>query len=100
MNVMACNNCHSSHGMKMGSMVNAKQTCADCHDAPFTVDKYIPGTGITVQNLSVRTHTFNKAVAANHRHGGQRRARIRQEVDTRPKTGEGQARGPPFVFGP
>ncbi len=58
---MACNNGHSSHAMKTGSMVNAKQTCAGCHDAPFTVDKYIPGTGITVQNLSVRTHTFNKA---------------------------------------
>lgn len=59
-NVMACNNCHSSHASNTGAVINAKQTCVGCHDASFTVEKYMPGTGITVQNLSVRTHTFNK----------------------------------------
>jgi predicted CXXCH cytochrome family protein len=58
--VMACNNCHSSHASKAGKVVDAKQTCTNCHDASYTVDKYMPGTGMTVQAVSVRTHTFNK----------------------------------------
>jgi predicted CXXCH cytochrome family protein len=59
-NVMACNNCHSSHASKTGAVIDAKQTCTNCHDASYTVDKYMPGTGLTVQAVTVRTHTFNK----------------------------------------
>lgn len=59
-NLIACNDCHSSHALKDGSMVSAKATCAKCHDASFTLDKYMPGSGSTVSGLTVRTHTFNK----------------------------------------
>ena len=59
-NVMSCNNCHSSHALKTAAVVDAKQTCTRCHDASFTVEKYMPGTGGTVQKVTVRTHTFNK----------------------------------------
>ncbi len=59
-NVMACNGCHSPHAKKDGKVIVAKDTCATCHDASVTVDKYMPGTGSTVQGLTVRTHTFNK----------------------------------------
>lgn len=59
-NVMACNDCHGSHALKDGRKVVAKETCAKCHDASFTVDKFMPGTGMTVNGVSVKTHTFNK----------------------------------------
>ncbi|HSQ03613.1 MAG TPA: multiheme c-type cytochrome [Burkholderiales bacterium] len=59
-NIMSCNDCHSAHAAKDGKVISAKDTCANCHDATFTVEKYMPGTGVTVQGLLLRTHTFNK----------------------------------------
>jgi len=34
-----------------------------CHDASYTVEKYMPGTGQTAAGLFIRTHTFNKGQA-------------------------------------
>jgi cytochrome c551/c552 len=59
-NAASCSTCHSSHASKDGKVIIAKNTCASCHDASFTVEKYMPGTGVTVENVTVRTHTFNK----------------------------------------
>lgn len=59
-NLLSCPDCHSLHAGKK-PVVAAKDTCKTCHDASFTVDKYMPGTGQTVQDLYLRTHTFNKA---------------------------------------
>lgn len=58
-NVASCSDCHSSHG---GSkpMIVAADTCKQCHDASYTVEKYMPGTGQTATGLFIRTHTFNK----------------------------------------
>jgi hypothetical protein len=41
-------------------MKDPKASCAGCHDASYTPDKYMPGTGKTADNLFVRSHTFNK----------------------------------------
>jgi hypothetical protein len=59
-NLMSCSGCHSSHAAKDGKVVVAKDTCAKCHDASYTVEKYMPGAGSTAGGLTVRTHTFNK----------------------------------------
>ena len=59
MNVASCSDCHSAHAGKK-PMIVAKDTCKQCHDGSFTVEKYMPGTGQTVNDLFVRTHTFNK----------------------------------------
>ena len=59
MNVASCSDCHSAHTGKK-PMIVARDTCKQCHDASFTVEKYMPGTGQTVNDLFVRTHTFNK----------------------------------------
>ncbi|HWI13345.1 MAG TPA: multiheme c-type cytochrome [Burkholderiales bacterium] len=58
--IAACDTCHSAHAAKDGTQKAAAKSCAGCHDASYTVEKYMPGTGSTVQNLFVRTHTFNK----------------------------------------
>ena len=39
---------------------SSADTCAKCHDASYTVEKYMPGSGSTAGGLTVRTHTFNK----------------------------------------
>lgn len=58
---MSCSSCHSSHATEdKPKMIAAKDSCKQCHDASYTVDKYMPGTGQTVQGVFVRTHTFNK----------------------------------------
>jgi len=59
-NLMSCGGCHSSHAPKTGNVIVAKDTCAKCHNASFTVEKYMPGSGSTAAGLTVRTHTFNK----------------------------------------
>ncbi len=61
---MSCNACHSAHvtDAKPKPIV-AKETCKSCHDASYTVEKYMPGTGQTALGLFVRTHTFNKGQA-------------------------------------
>ena len=43
-----------------GPMIIAANTCRQCHDASYTVEKYMPGTGSTAAGLFIRTHTFNK----------------------------------------
>ena len=58
-NVASCSDCHSSHAGKK-PMIVAKDTCKGCHDATFTVEKYMPGTGQTAAGLFMRAHTFNK----------------------------------------
>jgi hypothetical protein len=57
--VASCSDCHSSHGGKKPVIV-AKDTCKGCHDATFTVEKFMPGTGQTAAGLFMRAHTFNK----------------------------------------
>lgn len=58
--VMSCSGCHSAHAGKK-PMIVPKDTCKQCHDASYTVEKYMPGTGQTVNDLFIRTHTFNKS---------------------------------------
>jgi hypothetical protein len=57
---MSCVTCHSPHAGKGKIKKVARDACASCHDASFTVDKYMPNTGKTADNLFVKTHTFNK----------------------------------------
>jgi hypothetical protein len=57
--VASCSDCHSSHGGAKPAIV-AENTCRNCHDASFTVEKYMPATGQTAAGLFIRTHTFNK----------------------------------------
>jgi hypothetical protein len=59
-NVVSCIDCHSGHAGKSSAMKDPKASCAKCHDASYTVEKYMPGTGQTAANLFVRSHTFNK----------------------------------------
>jgi len=55
-----CIDCHSPHATKKEARKDPKKTCAKCHDASYTYEKYMPGTGRTADNLFVRTHTFVK----------------------------------------
>ncbi len=57
---MGCLSCHSPHATKKKPMVEASNSCTACHDASYTVDKYMPGLGKTADNLFVRSHTFIK----------------------------------------
>lgn len=59
--VLSCTSCHGGlHGSKKAPVKDAKVSCASCHDASYTIEKYMPGTGKTADNLFVRSHTFNK----------------------------------------
>jgi hypothetical protein len=58
--IVSCIDCHSGHAGKSSAMKAPKASCAKCHDASYTVEKYMPGTGQTAANLFVRSHTFNK----------------------------------------
>jgi cytochrome c553 len=61
---LSCSTCHSAHATDAKpKLIVAKDTCKGCHDASFTVEKYMPGTGQTAAGLFVRTHTFNKGQA-------------------------------------
>ncbi|HAD04318.1 MAG: hypothetical protein A2091_02765 [Desulfuromonadales bacterium GWD2_61_12] len=63
---ISCITCHSPHA-GMGKIKKvAKQACGSCHDASYTMEKYMPNTGQTAGNLFVRSHTFN----ATPRQGG------------------------------
>jgi len=57
---MSCITCHSPHAGPGKIKKVAKNACGSCHDATFTVEKYMPNTGQTAGNLFVRSHTFNK----------------------------------------
>jgi len=58
--IASCVDCHSGHASKKSAMKEPAASCAKCHDASFTPEKYMPGTGSTVKNLFVKSHTFNK----------------------------------------
>ena len=59
--ILSCVDCHGgNHATKKAPRKIARNSCAGCHDASFTVEKYMPATGKTADNLFVRTHTFNK----------------------------------------
>lgn len=66
MGEISCITCHSPHAGKGKLKKVSKDFCAKCHDPSFTVDKYMPNTGKTADNLFVRSHTFSK----NPRKGG------------------------------
>ena len=57
---MSCITCHSPHAGKGKLKKVAADACKACHDASFTVEKYMPNTGKTADNLFVKSHTFKK----------------------------------------
>jgi len=57
---VGCIDCHSPHATKKEARKDPKKTCAKCHDASYTYEKYMPGTAKTADNLFLRTHTFVK----------------------------------------
>ena len=59
-NILSCNDCHTSHAVKGKDVVVARNTCVRCHGDLYAIDKIMPGTGKTADNLYVRTHTFLK----------------------------------------
>ena len=63
---VSCITCHSPHAGKGKLKKVQKEACIKCHDASYTVDKYMPNTGQTAGGLYVRSHTFGK----NPRKGG------------------------------
>lgn len=63
---MSCITCHSPHAGKGKLKKVPKDACKSCHDASYTVEKYMPNTGKTADNLFVKSHTFCK----NPRPGG------------------------------
>jgi predicted CXXCH cytochrome family protein len=67
-NVAGCVTCHSSHASKSKPAMKATDSCKGCHGSTaFDLDKVMPGTAQTAQNLFIRTHTFNPN---NPRKGG------------------------------
>ena len=63
---LSCITCHSPHAGKGKLKKVPSGACVKCHDASYTVEKYMPNTGKTAENLFVRSHTFSK----NPRQGG------------------------------
>jgi hypothetical protein len=63
---LSCITCHSPHAGKGKLKKVPRDSCHKCHDASFTVEKYMPNTGKTADNLFVKSHTFSK----NPRKGG------------------------------
>lgn len=57
---MSCITCHSPHAGQGKLKKVPKNACGSCHDSSYTVEKYMPNTGKTADNLFVRSHTFNK----------------------------------------
>ena len=57
---MSCITCHSPHAGKGKLKKVQKDSCKSCHDASYTVEKYMPNTGQTAGGLFVRSHTFGK----------------------------------------
>lgn len=63
---LSCITCHSPHAGKGKLKKVQKDSCKKCHDASYTVEKYMPNTGQTAGKLFMRSHTFTK----NPRQGG------------------------------
>jgi hypothetical protein len=40
-------------------LIEPRATCRECHRSKYDVEKIMPGTASTAQNLFVATHTFN-----------------------------------------
>lgn len=57
---ISCITCHVPHAGKGKLKKLPKDACKACHDASYTVDKYMPNTGETTGSLFVRSHTFSK----------------------------------------
>jgi Cytochrome c554 and c-prime/Doubled CXXCH motif (Paired_CXXCH_1) len=57
---MSCITCHSPHAGKGKIKKVARDACTTCHDASYAVDRYMPNTGKTADNLFVKSHTFKK----------------------------------------
>lgn len=57
---LSCITCHSPHAGKGKLKKVAADACKSCHDASYTVEKYMPNTGKTAENLFVKSHTFKK----------------------------------------
>lgn len=57
---MSCITCHSPHAGKGRLKKVPADACKACHDETFTVEKYMPNTGKTADNLFVKSHTFKK----------------------------------------
>lgn len=57
---LSCITCHSPHAGKGKLKKVASGSCKSCHDASYTVEKYMPNTGQTAGGLFVRSHTFAK----------------------------------------
>ncbi len=58
-NVLSCGDCHTPHALAKTKPA-AKAVCANCHGTQYDYAKIMPGTGRTVDNLFLRSHTFNK----------------------------------------
>ncbi|TLM68168.1 MAG: hypothetical protein FDZ69_03065 [Deltaproteobacteria bacterium] len=58
--IMSCITCHAPHAGAGKLKKVADHACNSCHDDSYTVEKYMPNTGKTADNLFVRSHTFNK----------------------------------------
>ncbi len=60
-NILSCMDCHPPHVVKGKTLERSeKGNCTPCHGDLYTVEKIMPGTGETAENLYLRTHTFNK----------------------------------------
>jgi formate-dependent nitrite reductase cytochrome c552 subunit len=57
---ISCITCHAPHGHKGKIRKVPQNACNTCHDDSYTVDKYMPNTGMTADNLFVRSHSFSK----------------------------------------
>lgn len=58
--VAGCVSCHSPHAVRGKPVVAAADTCRACHGGMTPdLEKMMPGTASTAQNLFVRTHNFN-----------------------------------------
>jgi hypothetical protein len=55
---ISCITCHSPHAGKGKIKKVDKEACNKCHNATYTVEKYMPNTGKTAENLYVRSHAF------------------------------------------
>jgi hypothetical protein len=63
---LSCITCHSPHAGNGKLKKVPSGACIKCHEASYTVERYMPNTGKTAENLFVRSHTFGK----NPRKGG------------------------------
>ncbi len=63
---ISCITCHSPHAGEGKIKKVAREACNKCHGDEYSVEKHMPNTGKTADNLYVRSHTFTK----NPREGG------------------------------